>query len=695
MKSGVSAKLAQIQRLLASNQLQAARSECISLAERGKASAGIWSLLGQINERMGLYGEAVTSFRHVKTLAPNDLNARFMLGSSLLSLHRHQEAADEFRELLRQAPKHAAAMSNLGAALHADGRHAEAQRNYEAALAINPQDLSVNYNLGLVLKDQRLFVAAEHRFRVALALAPDFADTYNSLGFVLMEQGRFDAAEPVLRHALQLQPRHAYACYNLGTTLHSCQRFCEAAACFQSALKLKPDFADAARSLGTALLGQGLPKAAADNFRLALDIDPNHWSAHSNLLLTLHYLPETSQSDLFAEHCEWARRHVSIIDTKWPLANRSDAHRRLRIGYLSPDFRTHSVAFFLDPLLSHHDRERFEVYGYSATTRPDSVTERFKGYCRFWRDVSRLGDREFIDAIRGDQLDILVDLAGHSGGGRLRLTGQRLAPIQVTYLGYPDTTGVPAIDYRITDAWADPAGTDNLCSERLVRLSGGFLCYSPILPTPEPGELPMRRQGVVTFGSFNNLAKISAPVVALWSKILRMVPESRLLLKAKSLADEETRQRMKDLFVAHGIAEQRLVLRGWSTGAADHLSQYTEVDIAVDTFPYNGTTTTCEAMWMGVPVVTLAGSTHVGRVGVSLLSAAGLSEFVASSEDEYCDIASRLARDPSRLADLRSHLRSRIHSSPLCDALRMAREVEAIYQSMWEQWCIEHERDCT
>jgi predicted O-linked N-acetylglucosamine transferase (SPINDLY family) len=332
--------------------------------------------------------------------------------------------------------------------------------------------------------------------------------------------------------------------------------------------------------------------------------------------------------------------------------------------------------------MAHHDHEAYEVFIYSNTKESDGATETFKRRADHWRDVARMSDGEFREAVRADHLDILIDLAGHTEGGRPKAIGERLAPVQVSYLGYPGTTGIEAMDYRLTDEWADPAGSEAHYTERLFRLSGGFLCYSPIFTAPSVGPLPAAKNGYVTFGSFNNIAKLSLPAIALWARILRAIPGSRLRLKSKPLADAAVRQRIQRLFAQNGIPGDRLLFDGWVPSSGEHLAQYASVDIAIDPFPYNGTTTTCEALWMGVPVVTLAGERHSGRVGVSLLSGAGLPELIADSEESYLEIACRLANELPRLAELRATLRSRMRDSPLCDAPRITREIESAGREM-------------
>jgi predicted O-linked N-acetylglucosamine transferase (SPINDLY family) len=361
--------------------------------------------------------------------------------------------------------------------------------------------------------------------------------------------------------------------------------------------------------------------------------------------------------------------------------------RRLRIGYVSPDFRAHSVASFLEPVLARHDTDNFDVVCYAQVAHPDRTTERLRQLAGHWRDTCAQSDEQVANMIRQDRIDILVDLAGHTRNNRLTVFTHRPAPIQLTYLGYPNTTGLPQIDYRLTDALADPPEADALHTERLVRLPRGFLCYSAPQDAPAVSPLPATAVGHITFGSLNNLAKVNEQVVELWARVLHAVPGAQLLLKGKALCDQATAGRFVEMFARHRIPADRLRLASWAATRAQHLTTYAQVDIALDPFPYNGTTTTCEALWMGVPVVALAGDRHAARVGVSILTHVGLREFIATTPDDYVRTAAGLAADRARLVALRASLRRRMADSPLCDGAAFTRDIEATYRAMWETWC--------
>jgi predicted O-linked N-acetylglucosamine transferase (SPINDLY family) len=427
---------------------------------------------------------------------------------------------------------------------------------------------------------------------------------------------------------------------------------------------------------------------AIASHRRAVRLDPNFVNAHSCLVFALNCDPNCQAAEILAEHQAWSDRHARpLMSEIIPHANERSPDRRLRIGYVSADFRRHSVGHFFLPLLENHDRRKFEVFCYSNVQYPDDLTERMKRSCDAWRDIISLGDAEAANLIRSDGMDILVDLSGHTAGNRLRVFARKPAPVQVTYLGYANTTGMPAIDYRLTDALADPPGvTDHLNVEKLWRVPGCAWCY---LPPEDAPEIQPRGSGPITFGCFSAFAKINSTLVEIWAQLLAQAPESRLLLKSAGAGETSSRQRVIDQFIQHGISSDRIEMLSRIPDQHQHLEFYRRIDLALDTYPYHGTTTTCEALWMGVPVVSLAGQTHVSRVGVSLLSCVGLPELIAQTPQEFVSIAAQLATNPSRLTSLRNGLRSQMKSSPLVDGRRFAANIEAAYRQMWRTWCAE------
>ncbi len=501
----------------------------------------------------------------------------------------------------------------------------------------------------------------------------------------LHRAGNLNEAQAIYQRLLNENPDHADALQLLGAIAHQSGRHGEAVALIRRSLSIAPSGKQALNNLGEALRATGQIEESVAAFRQALYVDPAYAKAHSNLLLTLHFLPEMDGKTLRREHEQWAAAHAAQFAGVADLhARDNDPTRALRIGYLSPDLRRHSVGYFIEPILEHHDADRFTTVCYSSDPRGgDDVTERLRRHANRWRDVSRASDAEVANTIRLDQIDILVDLTGHMAKNRLLVLARKPAPVQVTYLGYPNGTGMPQVDYRLTDAIADPPANDGDYVEKLVRLPGCAWCYRPPENSPPVGDAPpMLRNGHVTFGSFNKFPKISPPLLKLWAKVLAMVPGSKLLVKAKSLGDPSTQAIARRAFDAAGIPADRITLTGWQEDTAGHLATYDRVDVALDTFPYNGTTTTCEALWMGVPVVTQTGATHVSRVGASLLSVVGFGDLVATSPRQYVDLAVALARDSSRLTELRQTMRQRMRTSPLMDAATFTRNLEAAYRTM-------------
>jgi predicted O-linked N-acetylglucosamine transferase (SPINDLY family) len=409
--------------------------------------------------------------------------------------------------------------------------------------------------------------------------------------------------------------------------------------------------------------------------------------ALSNALMIANCFDRLAPADLFTRHCEFAARFCAGLGDGAAHGNVRDAGRRLRVGYVSPDLRLHSVAYFIEPVLAHHDRGGFEVVCYQTNSASDAVTERLRGYVDGWVAADRLSDQGLAERVRADAIDILVDLAGHTAGGRLLAFARRPAPVQASWLGYPTGTGLSAIGYRISDWEVDPAGYEAYAAERPVRLPASYFCYRPLASAPEVGPLPSGEVGAITFGSFNNFAKVSPSVLGMWARVLEAVPGSRLMIKAKSLADESVRGRLLERLAALGVGEARLILRGWQEEVGGQLALYNEVDIGLDTYPYNGATTTCEALWMGVPVVSLSGATHASRMGRSILKAAGLGEWVAETAQGYVAHAVRLAGERTQLAELRSTLRGRLRASALMDERGFTRNLEHAYRQMWRQWC--------
>jgi predicted O-linked N-acetylglucosamine transferase (SPINDLY family) len=515
---------------------------------------------------------------------------------------------------------------------------------------------------------------------------PHLAQAHNNLGLALLNQGKQEDAVLHLEQALRLQPALADAHNNLGLAVAARGKPDEALACYERAVALEANHVGALTNLGNAYKDQGRLDKAITCYRLVLAAQPQAAHVHSNLLLALHYQAGAHPGILLSEALHYAQQHAAALaDSRAPHPVRPLQGRRLRIGYVSADFREHPVAFFLEPILAAHDHQRFEIFCYADVSHPDAWTRRFEGYADQWRSLVGLSDAQAAAVIRQDGIDILVDLAGHTGGNRLLVFARKPAPVQAAYLGYLGTTGLAAIDYYLTDVHADPPGaTEAHYQEHLVRLPECGFCYQPGPAPPVRTDLPARHTGQVTFGCLNTLAKLSDEVLALWARALAAVPNSRIALR--SSAGRWAEDWVRATLVRHGITAERVMLMGRTASRFDYLQLLHELDLCLDPFPYNGVTTTCDSLWMGVPVLTLAGNMHVSRMGVRFLRSVGLDELIAPTPEAYVRLATELAGDLPRLAALHCGLRERMSRSPLMDAARLTRDLEAAYQGMWDRW---------
>lgn len=633
-------------------------------------------------------GEAIAAYRKAIAIKPDYGAAYGNLGHALSALGAHGESATVFRRALEIDPARADLHDSLGTALKDQGQHEAAVAAYRQAISLKPGYAEAHYNLGNALKELGQLDAAVSAYRAAIASKPQLAEAHSNLGNVLSEQGRLDEAVAAYRQALAVRPAGAELHFNLGNALKDLGALEQAASAYRTAVALRPDYADAHGNLAIVLMSQGRLADARAEYRRVLDLAPDNAEAHSNWLLCLNYCAELTAEEVFAAHREWDARFGCRAARIPAYANDRTPARRLKVGYVSPDFRVHSAAYFIEPLLQAYDRQAVEMFCYAEVAKPDSVTARLQGLADHWVSTIGMADDALVARIQSDGIDILVDCAGHTAHNRLKAFARKPAPVQATWLGYPNTTGLSAIDYRLVDAVTDPVGlADGHASERLLRLPRGFLCYAGAEDAPEPAPPPCLSAGTVTFGSFNNPAKLSPATLDAWARLLARLPTARLLLKGKPFADEATRAVYLARLGERGVAAERVEMSGWLAGGANHLALYDRVDIALDPFPYNGTTTTCEALWMGVPVVTLRGDRHCGRVGASLLGQIGADDWVAGSVNDYVALAATLAADQERLRALRSALRSRVANSPLCDRAAFAHKIEVAYRQMWRDWC--------
>jgi predicted O-linked N-acetylglucosamine transferase (SPINDLY family) len=597
-----------------------------------------------------------------------------------------RQAEQLYRQILQVDPRNIGALHLLGVLAHQVGRSDLAIDYLNQALRLNPHFAEAHYNLGVVLKQQGKLTEGVACYQQALRLKPDYAEAHYSLGIALVVLGKLEEAMDCYQQALRCRPDFAEAHNNLGMVQAARGKVDEAVACYRQAVRLKPEFAEAHNNLGNALKDQGRLDEAVACYRRAVQLKADFAAAHSNLVYTLHFCPGFSAAVIFEELRRWSQQHAEpFAKLMQPHANDRSPDRRLRIGYLSPDFRWHPVGRFLLPLLEAHNHKRFEIYCYDSLNVRDHITKRCCAQADCWREVHNLSDEHLAHAIRQDRIDILVDLTMHMGNNRLLVFARKPAPVQVTYLAYCSTTGLCTMDYRLTDPYLDPPGKDEcFYSEQSIRLPETYWCYRPIIQTPPVHPLPALRSDQVTFGCLNNFCKVTAPTLAAWGHLLQAQPAARLVLHAHLGSH---RGRVREFFAQQNISLARLTFAE-KVPAAEYFGLYNGIDVALDPFPYGGGTTTCDALWMGVPVVSLAGQTAVGRGGLSILSNVGLADLVAQDAQEYVHLARKLANDLPRLIQLRATLRARMQASPLMDAARFARDVEASYRGMWHRWCI-------
>lgn len=612
------------------------------------------------------------------------LRSKLRQGKTLIAAGRLEEARVIYQQVCAKSRTDADNWFTLGVINGMLRRNDEAAACCSKAVELSPRHAAAWYNLGIALRDTQQFEKAADALRRALALDAGNQQAATSLGHVLITLHQYDEAQTVFREVLRDQPENAEFYVVYGSAMQTMGRYEAATNAYRTAIELgHPRTAEVRENMAAALCMQGKYRESIEQYNLALEAEPADARIYSNLLLTLHYVHPQDPGSLLQAHRQWPGNIKRPKPAPMSLTASSGEKTRQRIGYVSSDLRKHPVAFFVEPLLALHDPERYEIICYLSHQEADATTARLRRLAHRWRDVYDLDDIGLCNLIAADGIDILVDLNGHTSGNRLSVFARRAAPVQVSFIGYPDTTGLAEMDYRLSDAIADPPGAENSCTESLLRLPGCFLCYQPPEHAPAVAPAPCAANGFLTYGSFNNLAKVNPAVVALWAKLLRQIPASRLVLKNPSLTDESSRERYRAMFSAAGVSPDRIDLIGFIADDAGHLNAYSRIDVALDTFPYNGTTTTCEALWMGVPVVSLRGDRHSARVGASLLTAAGFPDWIAATPEHYMDIARDFADDLEGLSELRSQLRRRMQESCLCANNEYVKNVENAYAEMY------------
>jgi predicted O-linked N-acetylglucosamine transferase (SPINDLY family) len=638
------------------------------------------------HHQAGRLPSAERIYRQILQAEPNHPDALHLLGLIARQVGQPTVAAELIGRAIAMNPQVAIYHCNLGTACRDLGRIDQALACFQQAVELNPEFAEAHYNRANTFRELGRLDEAAASYRQTVRFRPDFVDAYNNLGVVLQHQGNAEEAVACFQQVLRLRPDCANAYNNLGNAWYQRGQFDEATQCFQHALELRPEFAEGHNNLGNVLKDQGRVEEALACYHRATELAPTMAAAHSDMVACEHYQPGVTLARLAEVHACFEQRHAAPLRSTWRAhGNSRDPERNLRLGFLSPDLAQHPVGYFLVRTLAALRAEPCEVTCYFSGPQRDQMTGRLQASATAWREVRGLPDETLAERIRADAIDVLFDLAGHTANGRPLVFARKPAPLQIAWIGYEGTTGLAAMDYLIADRHVVPPGAEPYYREQVLRMPDGYLCYDPPAEVPGVAPLPAARCDRPTFGCFNNLAKITPPVVALWAQILRKLPESRLLLKARGLDALATANRYRKLFAAYGVSGQQLELSGWSP-YAEMLAKYNEVDLALDPFPFSGSATTCEALWMGVPVLTCPGETFASRHALSHLSTVGLAETIARDRDEYVKLAMALAGDLPRLAGLRARLRTQMSASPLCDGPRFARNLMLLLRGAWRCW---------
>jgi protein O-GlcNAc transferase len=648
--------------------------------------------LGRLEEAIECFGRAL-ELAGAGTTAPGADCAElfFNLGNALSRMRRMPDGIAAFRQALALRPGFAEAWNNLGLALMHGGQSREAATAYERAIALVPNHAEAHNNLGNALLALGQPEEAVEAFRAAVAMRPGFAAAHNSLGNALLRLRRFEEAIAAYRRARELRPDWPGVQTNMAAALFTNGNLDEAIETYQAALKSWPRHWDASIGLATTLRSAARISAAIECCERAERLEPRLVEVASFRLFTLQFDPGYDAKRILSEHRRFDERYgAPLAQFIKPHENDRTPGRRLRVGYVSPDFREHCQALFMGGLLANHDREQIEVCCYHSVADADAITARLRGYADKWRDVRGMSDESLAELIRSDGIDVMVDLTMHMSGGRLLAYARKPAPVQITWLAYPGTTGLSTMDYRLTDPQLDPPGHDDRYVERSIRLPETFWCYDPwgmepegsAVVLPEPGPLPLLRNGFVTFGCLNDFCKLNAGALALWSRVMQADRRSRLRMLAPI---GTAREWVLEELGRNGVAADRVdfVTR---QPRAKYLAEFQRIDVCMDTSPYNGHTTSLDSYWMGVPVVSLVGRTVVGRAGLSQLSNLKMVELAACDDEQFVQITKELAADSARLAEIRRTLRERMMSSPLTNASRFARGIEAAYRQAWRAW---------
>jgi len=576
---------------------------------------------------------------------------------------------------------------------HQAGRLHQAEKLYRQILLKEPSHHQVLNYLGALAHETGNSKLAIELISKAIASKPDYFNAFNNLGLVFNETGMLDEAVTCYRRALTLNPDYALAYNNLGNTLIKQGKLNQAIACFKQAIALKPDFADTLYNLGNVLKDQGKLDEAVACYRQALNINPDYTESQSNLLFCLNYFPSQSDVHYLDEARNYGRKVTNKVSVRYSDWDCLINPRRLSVGMVSGNFYNHPIGYFLENFLANINTTQINLTAYPTTKREDELTSRIRSHFVAWKPLLGMNDKAAAQLIYNDGIHILIDLSGHTANNRLPVFAWKPAPIQVSWLGYSASTGLAEMDYLLADPYVVPPGEETHFTETIWRLPESYLCFSHPKEMVAVGPLPALKEGRITFGCFNNPNKMNDSVVDLWAKVMCAVPESRLVLKSKRFSDPAICEIIRQRFAVSGITAERLILKSFAPNREEHLAVYNQVDIALDPFPYNGTTTSVEGLWMGVPFLTLRGDRFVSHVGESIAYNTGLTDWVADDAEDYVAKAVAKTTDLEALARLRVALRQRLLASPLCNGPRFATNFETAMWEMWRQFNAEHQSE--
>lgn len=651
--------------------------------DSGFSGVGIYTALADTHRKMGDYDKALEWYLKVCAEDANNFYAHFCSGMLYRESLQLAKAEDHFTRALEIAPDSAETSNNLGLLYQAMGKLPEALVYCKAAWDKKPQEMAIFHNYLTMLLSAGEYETANEILCKQLKSFPDSPELYNGLGNAFYRKKNYAEAKENYIKALQLKPGYAEAHFNVGLIMREWNMLDEALICFNNAIKCDQSMIGAYVNAGETLQTLGEIEKSEAIFNEVLKIDPDNQIVNDNILASYNYNPKYTPEQVFERHVEWGKRKGK---QERRFEYDRDPIRKLKIGYVSPDFCKHPASSFIFPVLDNHERDAFDVYLFAEVIHDDERTDVFKATAQHWIETQDLSDDQLLKKITDEKIDILIDCSGHLQGNRLNVFAQRAAPVQLSVFGYPGTTGLSAIDYRISDPIIDPPHETHLYTETVIPLDKCFCCFAAtITNAPETARAPAGKNGYITFGSLHTTARLNREVIGLWARVLKRIPASRMLLFRTSLC-ESVQKRIGEWFGEYGIDLSRITFQK-KIPDKGYLTVYNDIDILLDTFPWSGHTTACEALWMGVPVLTLYGQTHAGRMVSSVLSNCGLEKWIAYSKEEYVHKAAEMTGSIQDIVNLRRQMRTRLLKSSLLNGLQYTRNLERVYREVWRRYC--------